>query len=78
MYCSEYKNMLTSNKIELGIFNLNTARTDIIPIINYAWQRSFARIETNIKARRLRGWGPLNKFLLSHPDITSKKPQEAS
>jgi len=74
MYCSEYKNKLTSKKLELGMFNLNISRTDIIPIVNYAWKRSFARVETNIKARQSRGWGPLNKILLSHPEIISTKP----
>ena len=69
MYCSEYKQKLTRKKIEMGLFKLNLTRTDIIPIVNYAWDRSFARIRTNLKAIRDRGWGPLNQVLLSHPDI---------
>ena len=53
----------------MGLFQLNLTRTDIIPIVNYAWDRSFARVRTNLKAIRDRGWGPLNQILLSHPEI---------
>ena len=70
--------MLTSKKIEMGIFQLNLLRTDIIPIVNYAWERSFAKINSNLKACQDRGWGPLNKKLLSHPDIVSSKPNSLS
>ena len=73
MYCSEYKNKLTNKKIELGIFLLNITPINIRPIINYTWQRFYARIQTNIKARQSKGWVPLNKMLLSHPDNVSTK-----
>ena len=53
----------------MGLFQLNLTRTDIIPIVNYAWDHSFARVRTNLKAIRDRGWGPLNQILLSHPEI---------
>jgi hypothetical protein len=43
--------------------------TDIIPIVNYAWSGSFDNVETNIKAILERGWFPLNRVLLLHPDI---------
>ena len=69
MYCSEYKQKLTRKKIEMGLFKLNLTRTNIIPIVNYAWDCSFAIICTNLKAIRDRGWGPLNQVLLSHQDI---------
>ena len=69
IYCSEYKQKLTKKKIEMGLFQLNLTRIDIIPIVNYAWDCSFARICTNLKAIRDREWGPLNQILLSHLDI---------
>ena len=50
MFCSEYKSMLTSKNMEMGIFQLNVLRTNIIPIINYTWKWSFAKINTNWKA----------------------------
>ena len=66
--------MFTSKKFEMGIFELNLLRTDTIPIVNYAWTKLFARIETNKNAARERGWDPLNRILLSHPDIISSNP----
>ena len=43
----------------------------MIPIINYAWERSFAKTHTHFRAIHERGWGPLNKILLQHPEISS-------
>jgi hypothetical protein len=43
--------------------------TDIIPIVNYAWHGSFDNVVTNKKAILDRGWFPLNRMLLLHPDI---------
>ena len=43
--------------------------TDIVPMINHAWDRSFAREESNKKAIYERGWYPYNRNLLLHPDI---------
>ena len=73
MYCSEMKKKITSKRIEMGLFKLNLLRTDVIPIVNYAWDRSFSKKHTNLQAIRDRGWGPLNKILLSHPEISSNK-----
>ena len=47
----------------------NLLPTDIIPCINYAWDRSFAQVELNKKAIADRGWGPLNYNLLCHHDL---------
>lgn len=49
-----------------------------IPIVNYALARSFSRNDTNIKAQQGRGWGPLNKALLSHPDMICTNPNSLS
>ena len=65
--------MLTSKRFEMGSFKLNLVRTDIVPIVNYAWQRSFSNVENNLKAIADRGWGPLNRILLSHHEIISSK-----
>jgi hypothetical protein len=43
--------------------------TDIIPIVNYAWNGSFDNVETNKKAILERGWFPLNRMLLLHSEI---------
>ena len=56
------------------MFKLNIVQSDIIPIVNYAWERSFNNVDTNKKAIRDRGWGPLNKILLQHPENSCSKP----
>jgi len=43
--------------------------TDLIPLINIAWNKSFARKSTNKKAIALRGWNPLNYYLLLDPEL---------
>jgi hypothetical protein len=43
--------------------------TDIIPIVNYAWCGSFDNVTNNIKAILERGWNPLNRMLLLHPEL---------
>ena len=43
--------------------------TDIMAIVNDAWQHSFSRIELNKKAISDRGWGPLNYNLLNNKGI---------
>ena len=43
--------------------------TDMIPLINKAWEHSFARELTNKKAITERGWNPLNYNLLTYPEI---------
>jgi hypothetical protein len=42
---------------------------DIIPIVNYGWSGSFANTTNNVKAILERGWNPLNRMLLLHPDL---------
>ena len=41
--------------------------TDLIPLINRAWKRSFARKEKNQVAIADRGWNPYNRILLLDP-----------
>ena len=43
--------------------------SDIMPIINYAWDQSFVRIDESKKAISDRGWAPLNYNLLTHEQI---------
>jgi hypothetical protein len=35
------------------------SRSDMIPLVKYAWERSFARVESTRKAIAKRGWNPL-------------------
>ena len=43
--------------------------TDLMPLINYAWSNSFARVTTNKKAIVERGWNPLNYNLLLNKEL---------
>jgi hypothetical protein len=45
--------------------------SDIIPLVNQAWDRSFANDVTNKKAIAERGWGPLNQNVLLHEEIAN-------
>jgi hypothetical protein len=44
-------------------------KQDTMWIVHYAWEKSFARIETNMHVIAERGWGPLNYVLLDHPEL---------
>jgi hypothetical protein len=44
-------------------------RSDIVRIVNIAWQKSFARVETNKRAIAARGWGSLNYSMFDHPEL---------
>jgi hypothetical protein len=48
-------------------------QTNIVRIVNVAWQHSFARVATNKRAIAARGWSPLNYNLLDHPEIQETK-----
>jgi hypothetical protein len=51
-------------------------KTDIVGLVTYAWEHSFARQDTNKKAVAERGWGPLNYNILLHPEINSNKSSD--
>ena len=54
--------------------NKNFSSTDIIPLINMAWPKSFGRKEAAKRAIAERGWNPLNYNLLLKPEIVRTKP----
>ena len=67
-----------SSKIKLEIFKQrldvmmdvsSILPTDIILTINYAWESSFALVESNKKAISGKGWSPLNYNLLTNKQI---------
>ena len=43
--------------------------TDVIPLINHSWDKSFNRHQYALKAICKRGWSPLNYELLDHPTV---------
>ena len=49
--------------------NARVETYEIIVIVNAAWAKSFARVDRNKKAIASRGWNPLTRNLLDHPEI---------
>lgn len=50
--------------------------TDLIPLINRAWSKSFARKEKNKIAIADRGWNPYNMILLLDPSIRATMTEQ--
>ena len=65
MYCTQYKQIIIKKRFDLRMFQLNIVRSDITPIVYYAWARSFYNVDTKKKAIKDKGWGPLNKIYFS-------------
>ena len=59
------KDELVSYKREIGLGG-TLEKSDIMPIINRIWDKSFANKEGNLKAM---GWNPLNYKLLTDREI---------
>jgi len=74
MALTKAKQELVTKKNDAGLeFAIN--RTDIVGLVQQAWNASFARVKTNIKATASRGWGPkaLSYNALLHPEIIATK-----
>jgi len=74
MALTRAKQELVTKKNDAGLpFAID--KTDIVGLVRQAWEKSFARVKTNIKAVASRGWGPkaLNYKCLQHPEILSTK-----
>ena len=52
--------------------------TDIVPLVNFAWDKSFTRIELNKKAIADRGWDPLNYQMLIDKSIQTTMTESKS
>ena len=66
-------NMLETRE-KLGLGELQS--TDLMPIINYAWNCSFARRDKNKNAISDRGWNPLDWKLLTDNDLRATMTQK--
>jgi hypothetical protein len=65
---NQKKELLLGRRLDT-MMKVELVSTDIIPLVNYAWSRSFAVVESNKKAIWERGWFPLNRNLLLHPSL---------
>jgi len=66
------KNILGLHKALLGL-QLTLTKDDIMPLVNRAWNKSFAHRELIAKAVAMRGWNPLNCGILTHPEVIRTK-----
>jgi hypothetical protein len=64
MSTSIKKKLILRKRISQMISDLEILPSDVIPIVNHAWNDSFANISGNRVAICERGWYPLNKNLL--------------
>ena len=71
MAMTKEKQNLLEVKDTLGLMNDGILDTDLMPLINKAWERSFARVDKNKNAISDRGWNPLNRALLLDPSLRS-------
>jgi hypothetical protein len=77
-----YKMALTKCKKELVLKkqracmkNARIETYEIVIVVNAAWNKSFARISFNKQAIAARGWYPLTRNLLDHPEIAATQEQ---
>jgi hypothetical protein len=78
-----YKMALTKCKKELVMKkqrrcfkNPRIETYEIVMIVNETWKKSFARVEFNKDAIAARGWYPLTRNLLDHPESSATKENE--
>jgi len=71
MAITKAKQNLLELKDSIGLQNDGMVDTDLMPLINEAWEKSFARVDKNRNAIADRGWNPLNKALLLDPTLRS-------
>jgi len=71
MAMTKAKQNLLELKDTLGLQNNGILDTDLMQLINKAWERSFARVDKNKNAISVRGWNPLNRALLLDPLLRS-------
>ena len=77
---SDIKSEILKQRLDMMMDVPSILPTDISPMINHAWERSFAQVESNKKAISDRGWSPLNYNLLTNkqnlPTITASESIE--
>ena len=78
MALSKIKKEILSKRLDVMMDKPELVATDIIPMVNFAWDRSFVRVDKNLKAIADRGWGPLNYALLNDPQIQATMTESES
>jgi hypothetical protein len=73
---SQIKATLLQSRIDQLQHAMQLIRTDIIPCVNRSYPTSFGNRETNRKALAVRGWNPLNRYLLLDPTVRATLNEE--
>jgi hypothetical protein len=60
-------------KMNIQLERANIKHHDIVGLVHYAWQQSFAWVRNNKRATATRGWGPLTYNLLDSEEIRREK-----
>jgi hypothetical protein len=68
----------TINKRMTTMTHVDLVPTDIIPLVNYAWEQSFVKVESNKRAICDHGWYPLNRNLLLEDDTEGLRRRTGS
>jgi len=73
MALTEAKQCVLEKKMNMQLKRANIERHDIVGLVHYAWEKSFARVRNNKKATAVRGWGPLTYNLLDSEELRREK-----
>ena len=65
------KQFMIEKIVRAGLSGLQMMPTDIISLVNKAWEVSFRRVRTNKNSISERGWLPYKRNLLLNTDIQS-------
>ena len=77
MAITKAKDHLLEYKESIGLTN-GVVATDLMPIINEAWRKSFARVRKNKNAIWGRGWNPPNRALLLNNELCATMTRKES
>lgn len=65
--------MLYETKIKMQLSRTNIERHNIVGLVHYLWNKSFAHILSNKKATVHSGWNSLTDNLLDDPELMREK-----
>ena len=76
MMLNEKKSEIFQHRLSTFTQKLHLIRTDIIPLVNYAWPPAFTNKVNNLKAIKERGWYQFNRNLLLHYIIRASMTED--
>ena len=52
---------------------LKITQEDVMPLLNCIFEKSYGRVESNLRAISDRGQNPPNRKILDHPDLVGQE-----